>query len=674
MKLRRFTQPLLGLGLLLCACSFAQAQDLDSFELPGLQTTCFGMLDITEPEALAICDALALDENVRARELAQQWIRAEPQSPAAQFALAEILIRVEGNLARAVFHLNRAEELTNYSSLGRALAAGNAQWHYLALSELSYVHQLMGNQLASLEYLDKIANIYGQDVESLRGWPLIKLQEWELARESANKVLRSSNNPRERSRAWNTLCAVELAQLRPAESLEACDKSLSEDEAAADGIQGTVYLLNAAEVALSMLRMQEAERFLDRAARVINPNSVGDPWINILNLYMSQGRFDDARFALDNMLVWRDSQEPIVSIMNQAEHFLAAANFLLLTGYAEDAITLSTNALNQPDRTGSYSADEEQKDSVAALTNAVAHQSAYELAMEQAALLPLRQKISSISKALAHRLRAWRSSRHAASLFADAQVLQNRLRPYAPLDVYIPEWIEPEIIAIMGPGVSAQILEQARTNGAFALNEGYYFSYKSEIAALSNKHSEVAELAELALAQLPEEEVLLKARIASRAADATWKLGQVEQSLAYYEMALQWDPSSIRRLGLALPINLSTSSDPDSIEIGKLLANSPRFKKDERGFEVQVSSTNTPQICLLSRRNIPLSCVHAIELNETIPLSAVQQIAQNFHTQTFGPGIEISPTLRMALRGNSAVVASQERLDAQAERASNLTR
>src|SRR5690606_3743637 len=114
---------------------------------------------------------------------------------------------------------------------------------------------------------------------------------------------------------------------------------------------------NASEVALSMLKMEEAEEYLQRASRTINPRSIGDPWVNLLYLYMNQARFDEARSALDNLLIWRDAQEPIISVMNRAEHFLVSASFLLLAGYPEDAASLSRTALNQPDRTGAYSAD-----------------------------------------------------------------------------------------------------------------------------------------------------------------------------------------------------------------------------------------------------------------------------------------------------------------------------
>ena len=311
---------------------------------------------------MAVCDALALGQNVKARELAQQWVAAQPESPAAQFALAEVLFRVEGNLPRALFHLNQAEALTNYTSLGRALESGNLEWHYLTLSQLSYAHQLIGNQARSLEYLDLISQVYGQDTESFRGWPLIKMKRYDEARASAEKVLSVSDNPRDRSRAWNTLCAVELADLRPNESLIACENAMNEDSdlaaAQANEDLDTVHLLNAAEVSLNLLRFEEAEDYLNRASRQLDPDSVGNPWIYKLYLYMNQGRFDMAREALNNMLVWRDNQAPLVGVMNRADHFMVSAVFLTLSGYADDAARLTQAALNQPDRTGSYTADE----------------------------------------------------------------------------------------------------------------------------------------------------------------------------------------------------------------------------------------------------------------------------------------------------------------------------
>ena len=69
---------------------FAQDDDplsLGNIEIPQAQRQlCFGFADVEDPQALAVCDALNLDLNVKARELSEQWVRSEPSSPAAQFA------------------------------------------------------------------------------------------------------------------------------------------------------------------------------------------------------------------------------------------------------------------------------------------------------------------------------------------------------------------------------------------------------------------------------------------------------------------------------------------------------------------------------------------------------------------------------------------------------------
>jgi tetratricopeptide (TPR) repeat protein len=665
--------PALLLAVILFPATSLQAQDTDEgFDAIQFnsQRLCFGMSGITQERALAICDALALGQNVRARELAQQWVSDEPEQPGAQFALAEVLFRVEGNLPRALYHLNIAESLTNYGSLGRAMASGNLEWHYLTLSQLSYAHQLIGDQEKSLEYLDRISTIYGQDTESFRGWPLIKMKRYDEARASAEKVLAASANPRDRSRAWNTLCAVELADLRPAESLQACENAMNEDEniAASQSEElDTVHLLNASEVSLNLLRFEEAEDYLNRASRQIDPDSVGNPWIYKLYLYMNQGRFDAARDALDNMLVWRDNQSPLVGVMNRADHFMVSAIFLMLAGYPDDAARLTQTALNQPDRTGSYTADEAQKDSFAALVNSVAHRMRYERMREELATRPRLGAWRLRIDALAARFRAWRSARHAASLFADAETLSNRLRPYAPLDVHIPEWLEPELIALIGPGVMSQLLNNTANEGAFALNQGYVFAYQTEIAALQGQHTEVMAMAEQALAQLPAQEAMLRARVSARLASAAWRAGQRQQALDHYAAALRQDPTILRRLDLPLPITPGGANNDTGAELVSYLNRSPRFTLVEQGLPLEILTTDTPSLCLRDSAGDALSCVE-LQANDRLADgvavvdtddSNAQRLARQFHDRTFSLAYTIDRSQRVALLGNSVIFSNQ---------------
>ena len=635
--------------------------DLNNIEIPEARLPlCFGLSDISELPALEICDALNLDLNVKARELSEQWVRTKPDSPAAQFALAEVLLTVEGNMPRALFHLNRAEELTGYETLEKAVNSGHMPWHYLTLSQLSFVHQLMGEQIKSLVYLDKLNEIYGLDIESLRGWPLIKLKQYEAARQSANRVLQTNDNERERARAWNTLCAAELASLLPIKSTSACDRTIDGDENNSSRTNNfdTVYLTNASEVALSLLEIEQAEDYLRRATQYLNPNSVADPWIYMLYLSMNQGRFDEARNALDSMLLWREQQEPIVSIMNRAEHFLVSASFLLLAGYAEDAVKLTKTALNQPDRNGSYSADDEQKDAYAALLNMAANRAEYQIQLENMATMDfigaMRVRLNSITL----QLNAWRAARRAGSLFAKFEVIQNRLRPYAPLDVHIPEWLEPELVQLIGTGVMSAILEQARENGAFQLNNGYYYSYRAEIAALDKDYTSVLEAAGNALTLLPEQETLLRARISARMAEAFWKIGQHEESLNSYAIALRQDPSISRRLEASIPVRLDTNGSEFSKQVSKYLLRSPRFQEHENGFNLSVRETPDLSICLNARTGNVISCyAMSTAANQSSDWNA-QELTRNFHVRTFGLGYDISKAQRSILLGSSVILSS----------------
>ena len=650
---------------------------IENIQIPEARLPlCFGFRDITDLRALAICDALNLDQNVKARELTEGWIRSEPNSAPAQFALSEVLLTVEGNMPRALFHLNRAEELTNYTTLDEAVLSGNAQWHYLTLSQLSYVHQLMGDQLTSLAYLEKLKDIYSQPIESFRGWPLIKLKQYDAARASANLVLQNSENERDRARAWNTLCAVELASLQPIESMAACDRAIDEDENSASTMDNydTVYLSNASEVSLSLLRMDEAENYLNRATSVINADSVANPWIYKLYLLMNQGRFDEARQAMDRMIIWREAQEPIVNVMNRAEHYLVSASFLLLAGYAEDAIRLTGTALNQPDRNGSYSADDAQKDSMAALLNMMANETQYQIQLENIATMDLFESIDARMNAASLRIAAWRSERRAASLFAEFDVLQNRLRPYAPLDVHIPEWVEPEILGMMGTGVMANILEQANDNGAFMLNSGYYYSYQTELGALENRAAQVLSTGSMALSQLPAEEVLLRARVSGHMADAAWRSNQFADALAHFELTYRQDPSVLRRLGMSIPVSITGDGSDFANQVASYLSNSPRFDEDDNGMQLQVSSAPDLSVCLKTRTGTILSCyTMATAENQSSKWNA-QQLSRLFHTQAFGLGYDISKAQRSILLGSSVILSSQTNSSLQQNRDAVLTR
>ena len=641
----------------------AKGQDLTEIELPAPEI-CFGLRTIVEPEALAVCSALDANLRIRARELAEQWLNSAPNSAAAHYTLAEVLLTVEGNVPRALFHLNQAETNSKIRSFDQMIEVSaeapfdakpeTPLWHYLTLNQLASVHQLIGNQEDSLRYLDALAEAYGVDLESYKGWPLIKLGRFEEARQSALRVLAAENVDRfSEAQAWNTLCAVELSEPQENLSAPACDKALELDEAAQSDRQelSTVTLTNAAEVALSRLRVDQAESLIDRATRYPNPSSVSNPWIQKLYLTLAQGRFDDAQSALEQMLIWRNRQDPLIGVSNTAEHFLVSATFLLIAGYTEDAARLAESALNQPDRNGNFSADDAQKDAIAALLTTLAFRADYERQLEHAAAQEWQLRFSSVARAQLTRLAAWRAGRRAASLFANAEIMRDRLRPYAPLDVHIPEWMEPEIAKLLGAGVFDLLIEDAEIRGSFRGALGYKHVFETEAAALQEEFDRVISEGMLALSLLPSAEVLLRARVHWHLAHAYWSKGDTLMARSLLSTSLRQDPSLARRLGGNIPVTLSHDGSEFALALASKLAASPRFDATPEGLALEIATTS---LCLRDSEGAVLSC-YTPTPDELDPA----KIAIEFQRRLFGIGVDLSKAQLSALMGASVVLRSQ---------------
>ena len=532
------------------------------------------------------------------------------------------------------------------------------------------MHQLIGNQEESLRYLDALAGAYGVDLEPYRGWPLIKLGRFEDARRSALRVLAADDVERfSEAQAWNTLCAVELSAPQETLAAPACDKALALDEAAQDTREelSTVTLTNAAEVALSRLRIEQAESLVDRATRYPNPSSPSNPWIQKLYLTLAQGRFGDAQSALEQMLVWRNRQDPLVGVSNRAEHFLASATFLLIAGYTEDAARLAELALNQPDRNGNFSADDAQKDAIAALLTALAFRADYEKQLEYAAAQEWETRLSATASSQFTRLTAWRAGRRAASLFANANTMRNRLRPYAPLDVHIPEWIEPEIAKLFGAGVFSSLIEDADARGSFRGAIGYKHSFATEAAALRNDSARVVSEGTLALSLLPDVEVLLRARVQWHLAHAHWRMGENTAARTFFSASLRQDPSLARRLSDSIPIAISHDGSVSALALAEKLRASPRFDASPEGLALVISTNN---LCLRDSDGAVLSCYTPPRVSEqdsgdspaATRLSMMTDsalVAVEFQRQLFSIGVELSKAQRSALMGASVVLRAQ---------------
>ena len=310
--------------------------------------------------------------------------------------------------------------------------------------------------------------------------------------------------------ALTVLCAVEAELQNREKSYQSCKDAADHNN---DNFLGNpTPLTNAAESALGLLRYHEAERFMLDASELFVPGTASNPWLDLTHLYLTEGRTSEALDAVRRMFEWRRRQPPFMDEQNRAETELTSAMFLVIAGRPLDATKITARTLERPDRTGFTSSEAEQMEAAAALMDRLAHRTAARWREEEASWAPWRESLEARFAAAQHHWRAWTSGRRAASLLVDHRILVATLRPYLAGSVEIPEWIEPEIITLLGSGpIEAGLEEGRRLDRELPGAEGFFDAYASESALEDGNSKQALEAADRALETLPESEALLRA-------------------------------------------------------------------------------------------------------------------------------------------------------------------
>ncbi|MEM7351728.1 MAG: hypothetical protein AAF657_13105, partial [Acidobacteriota bacterium] len=369
----------------------------------------------------AAWQALDAERFIRARELAQRVIEKDPNSVAGHTILGFVQHRSEGNLPVALYHLKKAKEV--FEERYGLVQSDEApwRWHAIATGELAFVSGEMGRHEDKVNYLEERDALYSPPWPADRGWPLMRLRRYEEARRVVDEAF-ELGDPGQIASARTALCAIEAEQQLREEGYEACMDAARYDRALSRGGGPTPYT-NAAEAALGMLYIDEAEQLLLEATEKFASGTVSNPWLDLLHLYIAQNRTPEALEALRRMLKWRRRQPAYMDEQNRAETEMASAIFLIIAGRPEDAVRITARALDRPDRTGFTSSEAEQMEAAAALIDQLAHRTLAELLAEEASWSSFGDGMKARLASLRARLRAWSSGRRAASLLVDERIL-----------------------------------------------------------------------------------------------------------------------------------------------------------------------------------------------------------------------------------------------------------
>jgi tetratricopeptide (TPR) repeat protein len=617
------------------------------------------------------------DKLLTARTRAEAVLRADPDSIIGHYVLGSVLRDAEGSLGRAMSHLREARRV--YEA-GIGIASGDdeaTQIHRELLIGIEYTAGLMEQYDYELSVLDDHDALYMPPLLGQHAWPLMKLRRFDEARAAAKRAI-DSGSAFQKNLGLNALCAIEATAHAREASYEHCLAALDHArkrvaEATVRGAKVIPHLSvhghNAALAALSVLRHDEAERLaLEGTARL--EKSASNPWRLLVDLYLTEGRAGDAVAAIRQMQRWYAHQPAASRDQKDAETAAETSLLLLAAGEPSAGLRFISRALARPDRQGISSGQPEQALGGHALIRRALLRLDAEQAKERASA---EGPIPSLWAALRERAAALPDAERVVGVLSDEARLDATLRVYLDGGIDdVPTWLLGDLVPVLGPGVVSVALAKARRAEALPALEPYFDALSAEVALALRDPARARRLAEGALSTLPRAEALLRARVAAVAGEAAHQAGDRAAAVGHFQRAIEIDPGTIRRLGLAIPAVVRRDAEgPTAERAAEVLRRSPRLFAEEGAFEVRIELVSgesgigrSLRACLFASLGTSLGCGEITEGIGERPSDAGARLAEAFHRTVFALQLPITDTDLRSLDGAATISrdAGRERL------------
>jgi len=555
--------------------------------------------DVGEMERQAL-GALDRERWVRARELATRILRADPDSPVGEYVLAVALHEGEGNVALALHHYRRARKLLEDRE-GEPLP-GREKLHRELLRDLARCLGTLGRYGEQLAVLRELRERYEPDTWYLDVWPLMKLGRLDEARAAAARAI-ATGRVYDELVARNGLCAID--------GWPACRELLARVREL--GLPLDLPLRNAASSAVEVGRYEDAERWFLEAAEMGNAET--NPWQDLVELYVLEGRLPEAVDAAKRMLRRARRFPPLLRQAHRSGALAAAAELFLAGGDADRAVEAVERALAEPDRTSHWSGAGNSVNSALFLLGAAAHRARASRCAEVRAVSGWKAAPGLLVAAIRDRLRASWLARRALPILERGglrpqRTARERLRPF----LSGPSWLLPDGVALLGAGPTLALVRELETAppeprdpAPPELRRAWLAVLETEALALAGRPQECRAAARRALADLPRAERLLRARVHLRAGQAALAAGDREEAARHFSVALGDDPALFRRLDVPLPVAppAGPATGVAAAALARALA-SPRLAREPRSPFRLVVSGGRP--CLLGAGGRVIAC------------------------------------------------------------------
>lgn len=579
------------------------------------------------PDERAVLGELDAQKWIAAREHAEKILKNHPDSFIATWAMANVHHYEEGNHARALYFVRKAEQML--------VARGpEPNWHRDVLIEENYILGEMDRTDEQLALLDRLHKLYPPGHDELRIWPLIKLFRYDEARAQANALL-GSDDANERTHAHNGLMAVESeAHLRQ----RAYDVAMAAVAARPDNC---IINRNAGEIAWERFKPKQAEDlFIAATSSEIN-DCASSPYVDLAWIYLMGGSFQQAVAAL------KSANGVPIAKQYRPHHLMERramlADLVHALGKPADAEMLASEVYEQPERTGMVSTAAANARLTRALRYWLALDARIIYERERASYRHFYTEAWLRTELIAKR---WEVRHELFKLTADSDALITITRPNIG-DVHVARWTIGGLVEILGPGVMATAVKEARALDQQFPEAGPYFdAIDGEIAYRTGELARAVTLGDSAVKGIPTQDGLIRWYVMAWKADAEWRLGNKEAAIADYHEVLQKLPGALRIIDAALPVTIKHDGSPLAAEIADGLSDSTRFTSGDSGFRIEVSAKgNAATTCLVDAKGFQFAC----DTND----KGAEAALDAFHLAAFSPKIAMTQADLNGLDGSA---------------------
>lgn len=646
------------IALLTALATPAAAQFGDVFSLvDGMQG------DVDEREALEHLDRR---EWPTARTKAEKILATNPESFIATFVLGMVHADAEGNLARALYLLRAARRIVERDHGDPPSGTDARAWHRRILLMESFVLGHMDRRADQLDTLDLLDEHYAPKQTVRRIWPLLKLGRFDEAR-AIGESLMHDPDPDVRERAYNGLMAVEEEAGNRVPSYTWGQRALES--------MGRDTCILATNTALGARRAFDFPRTLtydQRALKAGDQSCPTSPHAQLSAMYLVFGQFQQSLSSLKALR--KAYRPPHLRVQNEMVIRARFVELLLALGQFDEAEVRVREILAAPDRAGMISASSE----IVELSNALLgysvldarYQQLREYASARAFVPAVRVRLAAEAMAAAR----WRAAREATRLAALPETLHKHVRPYYT-DVM--PWYGADMLAVFGGGVMRKAIAEVRAveTDVPEVAGAFLDAYLAELEWREGRDADAITHGEDVLRRLPPEPRLLRNRIQTWIADARWRTGDIGGARRDFAAVMDFQPTALRHLGIALPVRMGDLSGARATEIAERLGGSPRLDIDPSApFDLSV--TDDGEAITICVQVAKLACATlggddmkaAVQTAETpvegeLPGDVIAAAIDRFHDEVFAPRIALTQSDINSLDGRAVRQGARDALE-----------